>query len=97
LSSLADHTAVIRHGAGVYSEDLADFVRQLADVAATRILTVGDEQYNDPIEPQKFETATIEKYLDELVEEVADMFAYASIIVLKAIALKRTIDEGTSA
>lgn len=95
MASLADHTAVIQHGAGVYSEDLADFTRQLADIAATRIATVGDEQYNDAIELQKFETASIDQYINELVEEVADIFAYAAIIVLKTIALKKQIDEGT--
>lgn len=96
MASLSDHTAVIQHGSGVYSEDLADFTRKLADIAATRIATVGDEQYNDAIELQKFEREPIDQYVNELVEEVADIFAYASIIVLKAIALKRSIDEGTA-
>lgn len=93
MSFLVDHTAVIDHGKGVYSEDLADFTRQLAEVAAQRIATVGDEQYNDAIELQKFEVSSIDQYVNELVEEVADIFAYASIITLKAIALKRTIGE----
>ena len=92
MSSLADHTAVIRHGAGVYSEDLADFTRQLADIAASRIEGVGAEQYATG-ELQKFETEPLDQYINELVEEVADIFAYASIITLKAIALKRTIGE----
>ena len=96
MTSLADHRAVIDHGKGVYSEDLADFTRQLAEVAAERISTVGDEQYNDAIELQKFEVNSIDQYINELVEEVADIFAYASIITLKAIALKRQIDEGTA-
>ena len=96
MASLADHKAVIDHGKGVYSEDLADFTRALADIAAQRISTVGDEQYNDAIELQKFEKSDIDQYINELVEEVADIFAYASIITLKAIALKRTIAEGTA-
>lgn len=100
MSSLNDDAAVISYGSGVSSSDLAAFTRSIADAAARRIEGVGDEQYGQG-ELQKFETATVDHYVDELIDEVADIQAYLAIIVLKVLALRRrnglTIALGESA
>ena len=86
MAALTEHPAVVNHGSGVYSSDLADFTRALAEAAALRMEGVGDEQYGGEV--QKFETESIGKYVDELLEEIADIFAYVSIIAIKALALR---------
>ncbi len=88
MPALNEHPAVVDHGTGVYSSDLADFVRALSEAAASRIEGVGDEQYNTG-ELQKFEVESIDQYLNELLEEVADIMSYLSIITIKILAFRR--------
>lgn len=88
MPTLSEHPAVRDHGSGVYSSDLADFTRALAEAAASRIEGVGDEQYNTG-ELQKFETRDIDQYVNELLEELADVMSYLSIITIKILALRQ--------
>jgi hypothetical protein len=91
MPTLNEHPAVVNHGSGVYSSDLADFVRALAEASATRIEGVGDEQYNTG-ELQKFEVNSVDQYVNELLEELADVMSYLAIITLKILAFRQKAD-----
>lgn len=84
MPTLDQHPAVTDHGSGVYSSDLADFVRALGEAAASRIEGIGNEQYSDGEgKPQKFETMSVDHMYNELLDELADVFAYLSMITIK--------------
>lgn len=80
--SLANHPAVRQHGKGVAPEFLADFIMSMARMSAARVQGIGAEQYGGEI--QKFETMSSSEIFDALLEEVADIFAYASFLAIKA-------------
>lgn len=86
LYSLANHPAVRQHGKGVAPEFLADFIISMARMSAARVQGIGAEQYGGEI--QKFETMSSTEIFDALLEEVADIFAYASFLAIKAGAAK---------
>lgn len=90
MPTLSEHPAVRDHGSGVYSSDLADFTRALAEAAASRMEGIGDAQYGqDEYGLQKFETRDIDQYVNELLEELADVMSYLSIITIKILALRQ--------
>jgi len=84
--SLASHPAVRQHGKGVAPEFLADFIMSVARMSAARVQGVGADQYGGEI--QKFELMTPSEIYEALLEEVADIFAYASFLAIKAGAAK---------
>ena len=86
---LARHPAVRQHGQGVPTTELAQFIQLLTDAAKDRVAGVGDEQYGGEV-LQKFERASIDDYVGELLEEVYDIQAYLAIIALKVIALRES-------
>lgn len=79
---LAHHPAVLKHGKGVAPEDLSDFIMSVARMSAARVQGIGAEQYGGEI--QKFETMSQAEVFEALLEEVADIFAYASFLAIKA-------------
>lgn len=55
---------------------------QMARMSAARVQGIGAEQYGGEI--QKFETMSRDEIFEALLEEVADIFAYASFLAIKA-------------
>ena len=92
VDPLIQHPAVLQYGSGVQSEMLADFIQRFSRLSSERVVTVGHDQYAGG-GLQKFERKTIDVYVDELVDECADIINYASIIALKALALKGIGDQ----
>lgn len=86
LYSLADHPAIRQHGTGVAPEFLADFIMSMARMSAARVQGIGAQQYGGEI--QKFELMNPSEIYQALLEEVADIFAYASFLAIKAGAAK---------
>lgn len=86
INPLANHAAIQHHGSGVASAELADFIMSVARMAAARVEGIGQEQYGGMI--QKFEVMSSEEIFQALLEEVADIFAYASFLAIKAGALR---------
>lgn len=86
VNPLSRHAAIQRHGSGITSEDLSDFIMSIARMSAARVQGIGQEQYGGEI--QKFETMSSEEIFQGLLEEVADIFAYASFLAIKAGAVR---------
>lgn len=92
---LLDHPAVIKHGQGVSSLELQDFVDQMAEIAQARILTVGHEQYGQG-KVQKFETMSGRELGEGLIEEIADVYNYIAMMAIKYLSLIRRLDQRIS-
>lgn len=86
FNSLSSHPAVRQHGKGVAPDHLADFIMSMARMSAARVQGIGAEQYGGEV--QKFETMSPTEIYEALLEEVADIFAYASFLAIKAGGLK---------
>lgn len=86
LEDLRDTPAVRKHGdwPGASSEELADFIDLMSSHAADRVMTVGNEQYSNGGR-QKYEAMSEAELRHELVEELLDVIAYASMIAIKVI------------
>ena len=82
---LAEHPAVQKHGKGVSSEELASFTECLASMTSSRIRGVGNEQYSRG-NGQQFEGMTSEELTEGLLEELADVVGYASMLAIKFLA-----------
>lgn len=86
---MMDHPAVVQHGQGVSSEELAGFTEAMADYAKSRIRGTGNEQYMSAIGIQEFEIRSPEETAEYLMEELADVINYASMLAIKALAVAR--------
>jgi len=64
------------------SGELANACLEVCIEAQRRILTVGDEQYNDN-GVQRHETQTLGDHLQELEEELLDCINHSAMTVLK--------------
>ena len=84
--SLDSHPAVQNLGRGVSSADLADLIGQISTRTQRRVLTIGESQYGGIV--QKFETMSPEVIFDELLDEVADIYAYAAFLAIHAMAVR---------
>lgn len=85
IDELLSHEAVLRHGIGITSEQLADFVDVMCMLASERVLGVGAEQYDEGGR-QKFEDMSEPELRQELIEELLDVVVYASMLALKVAA-----------
>jgi hypothetical protein len=86
LGAVSSHEAVKKHGFGIDTGDLANFVEMIAGLAAERVRGIGAEQYAH--EKQDFEDKSIDEIITDLLEEVFDIIAYASFLAVKAGALR---------
>lgn len=84
--SFSNHPAVTKLGDGVSSVELSDFIGQLAERTRRRVLGVGHDQYGGEI--QKFETMDPEVIYEELLDEIADVYAYSAFLAIHAMALR---------
>jgi hypothetical protein len=84
-SSLINSEAVKQHGLGVEPEVLANYIRDLGEFAASRVTSIGEEQYGGEI--QAFENKSVAELRHDAFEEAADLVAYAAMILIKIKAL----------
>lgn len=88
-AALTDHVAVTNHGNGVGSEGLANFVECFANYAQSRIRGTGAAQYNlDEFGLQRFEQLAGTDLCDELLDELADVISYSSMIAVKVLVIR---------
>ncbi len=86
---LAQHPAVLRHGAGMTSTDLASFIESISDFAKSRVLDIGAQQYAAPEGGQRFEDQAPEELVQAFVEEIADAINYLAMLAIKVLAARR--------
>lgn len=67
--------------------DLADFIEKITVMARERVQTVGAAEYGGAI--QLFETKHVGELQRDILEEVADIVAYAGMIALKTLAIEK--------
>ena len=72
---------------GMSSWDLADYQAEFAEYAARRILGTGAQQY-DYAGVQKFEQLDLPDIADELVDELADIVNYATMLAIRILRVK---------
>lgn len=89
---LAHHPAVQKHGSGVSSAELADFTSTLSQLAHSRILTVGHEQYGTTAR-QRFENLSAADLAREMLEEAADAINYLAMASIRMLALANATEE----
>lgn len=90
MLELANHPAVVKHGLGTTSEELASFTECMASSASHRIRTVGHDQYSGDF--QQFEGADPYTVAEYLLEELADVISYASMSGIKILAAMRHLE-----
>jgi len=90
MDDLKAHPAVLAHGQGVDSVDLANFQAKLAELGQQRFMTVGNRDYGG--ERQKFETMTIDALVEGFLEEAADAINYMAMASIKFLAGVKFLD-----
>lgn len=85
--ALIEHPAVKRHGRGVATEDLVNFIDQMANRTVSRVRGTGAEQYAREV--QAFERYGIDRLVEETLDELADVIAYTSMLCIKLLASVR--------
>lgn len=74
------------------SEEYADEVSAAVEAVRGRILGVGAEQYDDGTGVQRFEGRSLGDVVQDALEEVEDLVAYAVQMRIKLKKLKDTIE-----
>lgn len=74
------------------SEELAAEVTGLAEIAASRVLGVGDKQYSVG-DKQKFEGYTIDRLFGEAEDELADIVSYAAMLRVRLRRLREAVNQ----
>lgn len=74
------------------SEELAAEVTGLAEVAASRVLGTGNEQYSMGGR-QKFEGYTIDRLFGEAEDELADIVSYAAMLRVRLRRLREAVNQ----
>ena len=90
-SYLAGHPAVVLHGTGISSTDLASFAEAFADYSRSRVLGIGAAQYDDG-KGQKFEQFSFNDVVLELIDEIADAHNYLTMLAVKALTVYGFMD-----
>ncbi len=90
-SYLAGHPAVVLHGTGISSADLASFAEAFADYSRSRVLGIGAAQYDDG-KGQAFEGYSFNDVVLELVDEIADAHNYLTMLAVKALTVYGFMD-----
>ena len=84
---LIEHPAVRRHGRGVMTEDLVNFIDCMNNRVVARVRGTGAEQYAR--EQQAFEKYPTQRLVEETLDELADVIAYTSMLCIKLLASVR--------
>ena len=91
-SPLADHAAVVGYRSiGVNTDDLVSFIESFASLRASRVKSVGHDQYA-LANGQKFESFTTADTIRELLEELADASNYIDFLAIKLLNIQHVID-----
>ena len=90
---LIEHPAVVKHGQGVSSAELASFTECLASFAQSRIKGIGHDQY-DTAGGQEFEYRDEAATAEYMMEELADVMSYAAMAAIKVLAAMRRVMNG---
>lgn len=92
VSALAEHNAVVFHGAGVTTGQLASFIECFGSYAQSRVTGTGRDQYVEGhglFEQQKFEGQNLAELIDGALEELADLVNYSSMAAIKLLSVRR--------
>lgn len=92
IEDVMNHPAVVHHGLGIETADLASFHELLMDHGRTRFADIGADQYAVPGGGQRFEKHSIERTAREFLEEVADAQNYLTMAAIKVLARLRALD-----
>lgn len=90
-SYLAGHPAVVLHGTGISSTDLASFAEAFAYYSRSRVLGIGAAQYDDG-KGQAFEGYSFNDVVLELIDEIADAHNYLTMLAVKALTVYGFMD-----
>lgn len=82
VHQLLNHPAVVKHGQGINSVLLGDFIMGLARLSASRVVHEGDAEYFDG-DRQAFESKTTDQIRQEILEELADVVSYTAFLAMK--------------
>ena len=85
--TLIGHPAVRRHGKGVPTEELVNFIDCLNNRVVARVRGTGAEQYAR--EQQAFERYPTQRLVEETLDELADVIAYTAMLSIKLLAAVR--------
>lgn len=80
-SYLRDHPAVRKHGHGVSTPELVNFMDNLHNRMIERVKGIGQQQYGGRV--QKFETYGPDRLVSETLDELADVLAYVGMLTIK--------------
>ena len=87
--SLINHPAVKLHGRGVSTDELVNFMDNMTDRMVHRVKGVGHQQYARQL--QAFETYTVDRMVEETLDELADVLAYVNMLTIKFLSAARGI------
>lgn len=85
--ALIEHPAVRRHGKGVPTEELVNFIDCLNTRVVNRVRGTGAEQYAREV--QAFEKYPTQRLVEETLDELADVIAYTAMLSIKLLAAVR--------
>jgi len=88
FKELVDADAVHDLGVGVSTDSLINFMDLFYDRVVARVEGPGAEQYLDD-NVQKFETMSVDDITDELIDELADTWAYIAFAAIHIISAVR--------
>jgi hypothetical protein len=92
LNVIVNHPAVMKHGQGVSSVELASFIGEISSFAQDRIMGVGYDQYDQGRNHQVFEDLTPPQLIQAALEEFTDGINYLGMIAIKMIAAYKALD-----
>lgn len=87
---LLNHPAVVKHGKGMSSDELASFTEVLTSLAQSRTRGTGHDQYAQD-GGQQFEGMSPAEVAEYMMEELADVVNYASMSAIKVLAMARAM------
>lgn len=88
-----NHPAVLKHGKGLSSADLASFVEAMSSLSQSRIKGIGADQYEDG-GSQQFEGMSEQELIEYFLEEMADGINYLAMLSIKVLAVMRAASRG---
>ena len=80
-AALRTHPAVRKHGHGVSTPELVNFMDNLHNRMIERVKGIGQQQYGGRV--QKFETYGPDRLVSETLDELADVLAYVGMLTIK--------------
>lgn len=79
---------MVKHGRGVSTDELVNFMDLMTDRMAERVRGIGAKQYAKA-GSQKFEDYPIDFLVTEMLDEIIDCLAYTNMLAIKLLAATR--------